>query len=118
MGRRKYHREAVKKNAVALVFEGYRTETVARKMNVHPGTVRLWVKQYEDEVDEVMARRRTEEERMREASARLPEVEEKYKKAIKLLGEKELELEILRELVKKKYPDWKPHKSGSIEDIL
>lgn len=117
MGRRKHHSEVAKKESVALVCEGYRTETVARKLNVHPETIRRWVRQYEDEVDVVMARRRTKEERLREAAAKLPEVEAKYKEAIKLLGEKELELEILRELVKKKYPDWKPYKSGSIEDI-
>jgi hypothetical protein len=35
---------------------------------------------------------------------RLQEIEEKYEKAMKVLGEKELENEILRELVKKKNP--------------
>ncbi|MDD9269737.1 hypothetical protein ACFPES_22040 [Paenibacillus sp. GCM10023248] len=35
---------------------------------------------------------------------RLQEVEERYEKAVKVLGEKELEIEILRELLKKKNP--------------
>jgi len=34
----------------------------------------------------------------------LQEVEEKYQTAVKILGEKELEIEILRELLKKKNP--------------
>ncbi|MCM3704085.1 transposase, partial [Paenibacillus macerans] len=35
---------------------------------------------------------------------RLQDVEVKYEKAMKVLGEKELEIEILRELLKKKNP--------------
>jgi hypothetical protein len=35
---------------------------------------------------------------------RLQEVEKKYEKAMKVLGEKELEIEILRELLKKQNP--------------
>jgi len=35
---------------------------------------------------------------------RLQVVEERYEKAVKVLGEKELEIEILRELLKKQDP--------------
>jgi hypothetical protein len=35
---------------------------------------------------------------------RLLDVEQKYEKAVKMLGEKELEIEILRELLKKPTP--------------
>ncbi len=35
---------------------------------------------------------------------RLLEVEKKYEKAVKMLGEKDLEIEILRELLKKPTP--------------
>jgi transposase-like protein len=73
-----------KKEFVTEVLSGMRTEVVARKYGMAPKTLRAWVRQYQDE-----------------------EMEEKYKGALKLLGEKELELHILRDLVKKKYPDWK-----------
>lgn len=118
MKRRSYHSASAKKELASRVMEGYRTEVIARQEGVHPETVRRWVRQYEDEVDEVMARRRSEEERRQEAAERLPELEKKYEKAMKLLGEKELEIEILRELVKKKHPDWRPPSSGSKKDIL
>ncbi|ETT67750.1 hypothetical protein C173_18256, partial [Paenibacillus sp. FSL R7-277] len=41
---------------------------------------------------------------------RLLDVEQKYEKAVKILGEKELEIEILRELLKKPTPAY-PKKS-------
>lgn len=109
---RKY-RELEKREYVSEVLAGFRTEVVARKYGMHPGTLRRWVKEYEDEVDEMVAKRRSAEERMKEAAEKLPELEKKYEKAMKLLGEKELEIEILRELVKKKHPDWRPPSSGS-----
>lgn len=118
MRRKSNHLEAIKKEAVSLLLDGYRTESVARKLEVNPVTVRRWLKQYEDEVDLIMAQRRSKEERMQEAAEQLPVLKEKYQKAIKLLGEKELEIEILRELVKKKHPDWKPPLSGSKKDML
>lgn len=106
-----------KKEYVAEVLAGYRTEIVARRHGMSPSTLSKWVRQYQDEVDDVMAKRRSTEEHMREAAERLPQTEKKLEKAMKLLGEKELEIELLRELVKKKYPDWRPPSSGSIKDI-
>ena len=53
---------------------------------------------------------------------RLQEVEEKYQTAVKILGEKELEIEILRELLKKKNPaylkDLKQQTSLLSRDIM
>jgi hypothetical protein len=48
---------------------------------------------------------------------RLQEVEDKYQSAVKLLGEKELEIEILRELLKKQNPAY-PTSSKSRTDSL
>lgn len=96
-----------KKEFVTEVLSGMRTEVVARKYGMAPKTLRAWVRQYQDEVDELMVQKRDEAEQQKQDAARLQEMEEKYKDALKLLGEKELELHILRDLVKKKYPDWK-----------
>lgn len=96
-----------KKEFVTEVLSGMRTEVVARKYGMAPKTLRAWVRQYQDEVDELMVQKRDEAEQQKKDTARLQEMEEKYKDALKLLGEKELELHILRDLVKKKYPDWK-----------
>jgi transposase-like protein len=96
-----------KKEFVTEVLSGMRTEVVARKYGMAPKTLRAWVRQYQDEVDELMVQKRDEAEQQKQDAARLQEMEEKYKGALKLLGEKELELHILQDLVKKKYPDWK-----------
>ncbi len=117
MKRRFHCPVSAKKEYVAEVLSGYRTEVVARRHGMSPKTLSSWVRQYQDEVDEVMAKRRSAEERMKEAAEKLPDLEKKFEQAMKLIGEKELEIEILRELVKKKYPDWRPPSSGSIKGI-
>lgn len=94
-----------KKELVAEVLSGYRTEFVARRHGVNPSTLGNWVRQYRDEVDDIMERKRKQEEQLLRDAARLKELEQKYQEALKLLGEKDVEISILRELVKKKYPD-------------
>lgn len=96
-----------KKEFVVEVLSGYRTEVVARKYGIAPKTLSNWVRQYQDEVDDVMAKKRNEEEQQKQDAAKFQELQKKYDEAVKLLGEKELEVNILRDLVKKKYPDMK-----------
>ncbi|UUZ82064.1 transposase [Paenibacillus sp. P26] len=96
-----------KKDLVVEVLSGYRTEVVARKYGMAPKTLSNWVRQYQDEVGDLMAKKRDEEEKIKEDAAKFKELQEKYDEAMKLLGQKELENSILRDLVKKKYPDWK-----------
>lgn len=96
-----------KKEYVAEVLAGYRTEVVARRYGMSPNTLREWVRQYQDEVGDLMVKKRDEAEKLKQDAAKLQEVEKKYEEAVKLLGEKELEISILRDLVKKKYPDFK-----------
>ncbi|MFD0698739.1 transposase [Paenibacillus sp. GCM10027628] len=96
-----------KKEFVAEVLSGYRTEVVARKHGMAPKTLSNWVRQYQDEVDDLMTKKHDEAEKLKQDAAKLQEIEKKYSEAVKLLGEKELEINILRDLVKKKYPDWK-----------
>ncbi|WP_139990582.1 hypothetical protein [Paenibacillus paridis] len=69
--------------------------------SIHPETIRAWIRDYRDTIplEEIpMA-----DEHLQELQ-RLQEVEQRYEKAVKVLGEKELEIEILRELLKKKAP--------------
>lgn len=99
--------QAKKEYVAEVLAGGYRTEVVARRYGMSPKTLREWVRQYQDEVDGLVAKKRNEEEKLKQDAARLQELEKKYDEALKLLGEKELEISILQELVKKKYPDWK-----------
>lgn len=96
-----------KKEYVAEVLAGYRTEFVARRYGISPRTLSTWVHQYQDEVDVIMVKKRNEADKLIQDAAKLQELQKKYDEAVKLLGEKELEVNILRDLVKKKYPDWK-----------
>lgn len=80
---------------------GIKVGILARKYEVSPKTIRNWVKEFQEAFgDDAVP---TIDERIDE-SKRLTELEEKYNRALKALGEKELELEILRELVKKPSP--------------
>ncbi|MGG1639638.1 transposase [Paenibacillus sp. NRS-1760] len=96
-----------KKELVVEVLAGYRTEVVARKHGMSPKTLSCWVRQYQDEVGELMAKRHDDEDKLKKDAAKLEALQLKYDQAIKQLGEKELELSILRDLVKKKHPDWR-----------
>jgi len=97
----------VKKEFVVEVLSGYRTEVVARKYGMAPRTLATWVRQYQDEVSDLMTKKRDEAEKMKQDAANYEELQHRYDQALKQLGEKELELSILRELVKKKHPDWR-----------
>ena len=69
--------------------------------DLHPETIRLWIRDHRDEIstEDIPAA----DEHL-QVLKRLQEVEERFEQAKKLLGEKELENEILRELLKKKNP--------------
>ena len=74
---------------------------LSRKYDVSPKTIRTWVIEFQETFGEDAVP--TIDERVDE-SRRLAELEEKYNRALKSLGEKELENNILRELVKKTGP--------------
>ena len=74
---------------------------MGRKYELHPETIRTWIREYRDQVEEAGFQDLDKQNR---ELKRLQEVEEKYQTAVKILGEKELELEILRDLVKKRPP--------------
>jgi transposase-like protein len=93
--------EEARLKIVREALSGIKIAVLARKYEIHPETIRNWLREYRDQVgtDEIPS---TDEQI--EELKRLQEVEEKYEKAVKMLGEKELEIEILRELLKKKNP--------------
>jgi transposase-like protein len=93
--------EEVRLQVVREALSGVKIAVLARKHEIHPETIRSWIKEYRDKVgdDEIP----TTDEQIKELK-RLQEVEEKYQIAMKILGEKELEIEILRELIKKQNP--------------
>ena len=96
-----------KKEYVTEVLAGYRIEVVARRYGMSPKTLRAWVRQYQDEVDDLMVKKQEAAKKLKHDAAQFEELQKKYEDAMKLIGEKELEIRILHELVKKKYPDWK-----------
>jgi transposase-like protein len=94
-----------KRELVAEVLSGYRTEYVARRFGMSPKTLSNWVRQYQDEVDAIMVKKQEQAEQLKQDQAELKELQKKYKAAMKLLGEKELENNILKDLLKKTNPD-------------
>ncbi|GGG15678.1 transposase [Paenibacillus albidus] len=96
-----------KKMLVVEVLSGYRTEVVARKHGLSPKTLGNWVRQYQDEVNDLMVKKEKDAKQLQQDAAQFHELQKKYDEAVKLLGEKEVENRMLRDLVKKKYPDWK-----------
>ena len=93
--------EKVRLDVVREALSGIKVGVVARKYNLHPETVRNWIRTYRDQVD--IHDLPSADHQLQELKG-LQEVEEKYEKAMKVLGEKELEIEILRELLKKQNP--------------
>jgi len=104
-----------KRELVAEVLMGYRTEFVARKYGLSPHTLRKWVCAYRDEVGELMVKKKEQAEQLVQDAAELKNLKKKYNDTMKLLGEKELENAILKDLLKKMNPkaweefqNWKP----------
>ncbi|WP_042171573.1 MULTISPECIES: transposase [Bacillota] len=94
-------KEETRMKIVREALAGIKIGVLARMYDVHPESIRLWVRDHRDSVPPEDIPQT--DEYVQEVQ-RLQEVEERYEKAIKALGEKELENEILRELLKKKNP--------------
>lgn len=90
--------EDVKKQYVRMAIESGKMTSIARKAGISRDTLRKWMDEYEEEVREGM-----EEEGVTVLSEN-PSKDEliaKYEQAMKLLGEKELEVSMLKNLLKK-----------------
>jgi len=94
-------KEEVRLKIVKEALAGIKVGVLARMYDVHPETIRIWVRDHRDAIppEEIPVA----DEHLQELQ-RLQDVEQRYEKAVKVLGEKELEIEILRELLKKKAP--------------
>jgi transposase-like protein len=96
--------EEVQLDIVRQSLSGIKIGVLARQHDIHPETIRTWIRKFRDQVD--VHELPPADQQIVELK-RLQEVEEKYDKAVKILGEKELEIEILRELVKKTDPAYR-----------
>lgn len=91
----------VKLKIVKEALAGINIATLARMYDCSPESIRKWIREYQDEVN--MEDIPKPDDHLVELR-RLQEVENKYEHAVKVLGEKELEIEILRSLLKKNNP--------------
>jgi len=98
----KKHSEEFKKQVVKEALETGNSSLVGRKYNISPSIVARWVRAEKPSPMKDMAKKALQ------ASPSLSEDPKEVKKAMeqntqlkKLLGEKELEIEILRDLLKK-----------------
>lgn len=93
--------ENVKKQYVRMALESGRMTSIANKAGISRGTLKKWMDEYEEEVRDAM-----EDEGVTVLSEN-PSKDEllaKYEQAMKLLGEKELEVAMLKNLLKKSPP--------------
>lgn len=94
--------EEVKKQYVRMALESGNNAFLARKLGISPKTFGGWVRKYRDEVEEEMAK----EGLPQIEPPGMNDLQAKYDHAMKLLGEKELEVAMLRELIKKNSSDF------------
>lgn len=96
--------EALERGNIALT---------ARNHGISPYSLYNWIKQYRDEVEPTMSKKKDLDKLNNPQTTE--EWKEKYEQAAKLIGEKELEIAVLRDLVKKKHPhiQWKWPENGS-----
>ncbi|WP_025692135.1 helix-turn-helix domain-containing protein [Paenibacillus zanthoxyli] len=94
-------KEEARLKIVKEALAGVKVGVLSRIYDIHPETIRGWIRDHRDSIppEEIPVA----DEHLQELQ-RLQDVEQRYEKAMKVLGEKELELEILRELLKKKDP--------------
>ncbi|HAJ3957506.1 transposase [Fictibacillus sp. Mic-4] len=103
MAKRKGPMEEVKKSYVRMALESGNYSFTARKVGVSPSTLSKWIRQYRDEVEAEMAKKGV---LPLSQPPNVNELQAKYDQAMKLLGEKELEVAMLRDMLKKKFPDF------------
>lgn len=90
--------EDLKKHYVRMALETNKYASTAKSAGVDPSTLRKWMREYETEVLDQM-----ESEGIGTPSHKPTEKEyqRKYELAMKLLGEKELEVAVLKDALKK-----------------
>jgi transposase len=111
--KRRKHSNEFKRQVVKEALEVGNKASVARRYEISPNLVQRWVKAYQEG--------QLEEATVIDSSAEVKKLEEENEQLKKLLEEKDLEIAILRDLIKKKNPhlrkNWKYPNSGSRKDI-
>lgn len=90
--------EDVKKKYVRMALETGKHTSTARKAGICQATFKKWMDEYGDEVRDSMDNMGTT---ILSNDPSKDELMEKYEQAMKLLGEKELEVAMLKNLLKK-----------------
>lgn len=93
--------EDVKKQYVRMALESGRMTSIANKAGISRATLRKWMDEYEEEVRDSME---VEGVSVLSENPSKDELLAKYEQAMKLLGEKELEVAMLKNLLKKSPP--------------
>jgi len=81
-----------------MALETGNQTSIARKAGIDRNTLKKWINEYQDDVSEQMEK---EDITILSDDPTQAELQKKYDQALKLLGEKELEVALLREIVKK-----------------
>ena len=101
MGVRK-HSEEFKKQVIKEAIETGNCSVVGRKYNISPSIVARWVRaQKQDPIIEMTKKALQKDTSLMEDPTEIKKAMEQNVQLKKLLGEKELEIEILRDLLKK-----------------
>lgn len=90
--------EDLKKYYVRMALETNKYATTAKAAGVHPETLRRWKKKYETEILDQME---LEGVSITPPEPTEKEYKKKYELAMRLLGEKELEVAVLKDALKK-----------------
>jgi len=101
MGRNSNFYLGYKNQAVQEALSGVKTSVLAKKYQVSTKTISRWVRDFQKDQDPNIP---DVELVVDPTLSRLQELEKKYEQAMKLLGEKQLEVEVLTQLVKKNNP--------------
>lgn len=92
--------EDIKIKYVRIALETNKIATTAKSAGVHRSTLHQWIKEYGDIVRDEMEQEMSSDEVIPlEKSADY--YQQQYERAMRLLGEKELEIAVLRDIVKK-----------------
>lgn len=91
--------EDLKKHYVRMALETNKYATTAKAAGVAPSTLRRWMRKYETEVRDQME---SEDASVTPVELTENEYKQKYERAMKLLGEKELEVAVLKDALKKR----------------
>jgi transposase len=99
--KRKRYSQDFRMQVVKEALETGNASLVARRYEIHNGVVNRWVREYQDQSGSSTTNNLSEP---LQTKAELKKITQENDQLKKLLGEKELEIQILRDLLKKTNP--------------